>query len=57
MDNTTILQYLRRMDPSGWEHKEPTPEDEDAFRQYVNRMYGHEMWAEYISDWDKGVYV
>lgn len=51
MTDLRTLRIIQSYDPDGWEHKEPSLADYDAFRTWVLTTYGKEAWQEYCKDW------
>jgi hypothetical protein len=45
--DTAMLDRIMRIDPDGWEHREPTDRDRAAFHRHVVRMYGLDVWLAY----------
>ena len=48
-----VLREIQERDPDGWESREPTKADREAFREWAIRTHGELAWKEYSgTDWD-----
>ena len=51
MDRATMLA-IRAMDPDGWETRQPTDADRQAFRRLVADRFGATALHRYYQNWD-----
>ena len=47
-DRANAFADMLRHDPDGWEHKEPTEDDYDAFQRWAITAYGESLYKAYM---------